>query len=163
MNAIERLNRFLKGEELDRLPVHPLMMRQASRLAGYPYSRYCQEYKVQADTMIFSAKTFGAECVHPSGYPYCEARAYGLTVDYPYDDLPIAREHLIKSLDDLYFIRPLNPEEHDFMMDRVKGVSYFRQMEGDNLIICGHHEGDPGGILRFKGIGRSLHGSVRYP
>lgn len=155
MNAIERLDAFLKGDDLDRLPVYPLMMRQAAKMAGIAYGKYCQDYKAQADSMMYSAEKLHAECVHPSGYPYCEARAYGLQVEYPEDDLPIAREHLIRKSEDFSVIRSLNPENYDFMMDRVRGIAYFKESKGDDLVICGHHEGILAEYSDLRGLGEA--------
>jgi len=163
MNAIERLNAFIEGGNPDRLPVYPLMMRQAAAAAGIPYGRYCQDYESQAEAMITTAKKFGAECVHPSGYPYCEARAYGLTVEYPEDDLPVAREHLIRGPGDFPLVAPLRPEDHSFLMDRVRGVEYFRKTAGDDLVICGHHEGIMAEYSDLRGLGEACMDLFDHP
>jgi len=163
MNAIERLNNFIEKKDPDRLPVYPLMMRQAAALAGVKFGQYCQDHKAQADAMIDSAVRFGSECVHPSGYPYCEARAYGLEVEYPEDDLPIARTHLIQSSEDFNLIRKINPEDFPFMMDRVKGIKYYRENKGDDLVICGHHEGVLAEYADLRGLGEACMDFFDYP
>lgn len=163
MNAIERLDAFIRGEDPDRIPVYPLMMTRAARMIDLPFSQYCLDYKKQADAMIFAAEKVGAECIHPSGHPYCEAQAYGLEVEYPEDDLPLAKKHLINGEEQFTFVWPINPENHDFMMNRVKGVEYYREQKGDDLVICGHHEGVLAEYADLRGLGEACMDLYDYP
>lgn len=163
MNAIQRLDAFIQGREIDAIPVHPLLMQFAARQSGVPFGDYCRNHRDQARSMMEAARKFEARCVHPSGYPYCEARAYGLQVEYPVDNLPLAPDHLIKGPEDFGLIKPIQPEGYPFMMERVKGVALYREEMGDDLIICGHHEGIMAEYSDLRGLGEACIDLYDHP
>lgn len=142
MKDFEVVTAFIKNEPVERIPCHPLVMRLAAARAGVPFSEYCTDYRRQAEAMIHMAETYGFTSVHPAGWPYCEAQAYGLEVEFPHDDLPLARGVVISDpISDAKRIRPLTIEDHEGLMNRVAGVAEYRKRGGDDLFICGHHEG----------------------
>ena len=55
MNAIERLDAFIQGNDPDRIPVYPPIMSQAARLAGIPYGQYPDEMKSMLGTICENA------------------------------------------------------------------------------------------------------------
>ena len=80
MNARERAFRFVQGQSVDRIPVHPLVMQYAAQKTGVSFRDYCLDHRKQYEAMMRFSETYGLECVHPSGFPYCEAGAYGMEV-----------------------------------------------------------------------------------
>ncbi len=164
MTASERALSFIKTGKSDRIPFHPLVMRLAASGAGIPFSKYCTDYRKQAEAMLFTAEKYGMECVHPAGWPYCEAIAYGLQVDFPYDDLPAAKRHLILDpVKDIGLIQWFNIENTPVLMNRVNGVAEYRKLAGGDLFICGHHEGMFAEYADLRGLSGACMDLYDYP
>jgi len=153
MKGRERTIRFLNDEGVDRLPFHPLVMQFAARQAGVPYGEYCLEPARHADAMIHCAEHLGLDYVHTGGYPYCEAIAYGLEVEFPVNNLPMQRGHLIDDpTRDLGKIKSLNVEDHELMMKRVELAGLYKQRTGDELFVCGWFEGPMAEYADLRGL-----------
>lgn len=164
MTAAERASLFIRDKSIDRIPYHPLIMRLAASRAGIPFDEYCTDYRKQVEAMLFMADKYGMECVHPSGWPYCEAIAYGLDVEFPFDNLPIAKQHLILDPDkDMHYIRPLKIENYPVLLNRIAGVAEYRRLAGDNVFICGHHEGMFAEYVDLRGLGNACMDFYDHP
>ena len=78
----------------------------------------------------------------PSSFPYCESGAYGLEVTYPKDNLPYATKYLVQDFDmDIHFIKPLDIEKNEAMMNRVRGIALYKKLADDEIFINSHWEG----------------------
>ena len=153
MKAGNRAKNFIKGEKVDQIPFHPLVMQWASKQAGVPYGKYCTDHVSQVNAMGYCIENLGLEWVHPSGFAYCEAEAYGLNVIYPENNLPFNKGHLIKDFDqDISKIKHLHIEHHKGMMNRVEAVSLYRERYGDDIFICGHMEGPLAEYTDLRGV-----------
>jgi uroporphyrinogen-III decarboxylase len=160
----DRTIQFIRNVSVDRFPFHPLVMRLAASKAGIPFSEYCTDYRKQVEAMLFMVDKYGIECVHPSGWPYCEAIAYGLHVTFPIDNLPVAREHLLIDPErTMEFIRPLNIEDYSILMNRVECVSEYRRQGRENVFICGHHEGMFAEYADLRGLGSACMDLFDHP
>lgn len=157
MNARERSIRFIKGESVDRIPFHPLIMGYAIKNAGVSFAEYCKNYQTQAEVMIRFAREFGMECTHPSGFAYGEASAYGMEINYPEDNYPYPQRRLINDIEeDIGKIAILDPTEHPAMMNRVAGVEYYVKHAAEDFLICGHCEGPLAEYTDLRGVEEGL-------
>lgn len=164
MTAKERTLRFIEGKSVDRLPFHPLVMQYAAQMTGVPFSQYCLDYKKQCEAMIGFAKKFGLDWFHPSGFPYCEAGAYGLAVEYPYDNLPYHTAHLFEDPEtEIGKIKPLDIENNPAMMNRVDGVHHYAQTVGDEYFVAGHCEGPLAEYTDLRGVSEGFMDLYDYP
>ncbi len=155
---------FLRGEAVDRLPFHPLVMQFAARQAGVPYREYCLEPVRHADATIHCAEHLGLDWTHAGGYPYCEAIAYGLEVEFPEDALPRERGPLIEDPErDLDKIRVLDIEDHELLMKRVELVGEYRRRAGDDLFVCGWFEGPLAEYADLRGFGEACLDLIDRP
>ncbi len=139
-------------------------MQFAALKAGVPYSRYCLEHEQQCRAMLDCADRFGLDYVRAAGFPYCEAGAYGLKVDYRYDALPVCTELLIRDFEaDIGKIRPLDISASHAMMNRVEGIALYRRLRGDSLFICGHCEGPLAEYVDLRGMSDAFLDLYDYP
>ena len=58
MTGFERTNRFLRGEDVDHPPFHPIIMRWAARYAGVRYRDFCTISGEKCRAMIRCAEDF---------------------------------------------------------------------------------------------------------
>ncbi len=153
LTSKERAIRFIKGEKVDYLPFHPLVMQYAATLTGVPFGEYCLQPDRQVEAMLGFSEKYGLDYVHPSGFPYCEAGAYGLDVIYPHDNLPHPKGNLIVDFEsDIKNIVPLDIESNKAMMNRVKGIATYVVKAGEELFIAGHTEGPLAEYCDLRGM-----------
>lgn len=164
MNGRERTLAFLQGRPVDHVPFHPLVMQYAAELTGVHYGAFCTDYRQQSKAMVEFARTYGLDWLHPAGWAYCEAIAYGLPVSFPEDDLPIAQGPLIQDPElDLDRIRPLDIESSATMMNRVEGVRYNKKTVGDEFFLAAHCEGPLAEYTDLRGVENGLMDLILYP
>lgn len=157
MNGRERTLAFLKGQKCDHVPFHPLVMQYAATLTGVKYGQYCTDYRKQSQAMVTFARKYGLDWLHPAGFAYCEANAYGLEVVYPDDNLPYAQIPLIQEFErDLDKIRPLDIEADPGMMNRVECVHYNKETVGDEFFLAAHCEGPLAEYTDLRGVSEGL-------
>ncbi|OHB56514.1 MAG: hypothetical protein A2Y07_09335 [Planctomycetes bacterium GWF2_50_10] len=141
MNSFERTVAFIKGGKFDRPPVHPIIMRFAAKYANVPYSRFCQDYTAKCSAAIKCADDFDLDWVTVMSDPYAEASAFGLKVEYPYDDLPKHSEYVLRTQNDFDNLKCPKISEHARMATRVKEVETFHKQVKDTKFIVGWVEG----------------------
>ena len=153
MKAKERTINFIKGEKVDRLPFHPFLMQFAAKQANVPYSEYCLKPKRQADALIYIMENYGLDYITVGAHAYCEATAYGLPVEFPFNNLPYETSHVINDPEiDLSKIKPLKIENHELMMKRVETISEFKNRVGDDLFVSGWFEGPMAEYADLRGL-----------
>lgn len=164
MNGRERTIAFMQGKPVDHVPFHPLVMQYAAAQTGVKYGAYCTDYRQQSKAMVSFARTYGMDWLHPAGFAYCEATAYGMKVIYPEDGLPYAEEPFIKDAEtDLDKIRPLDIEADRGMMNRVECVRYNKETVGDEFFLAAHCEGPLAEYTDLRGVADGLMDLIDYP
>jgi len=61
MNGLERTLNFIRGEQVDHPPFHPIVMRWAARQAGVSYRDFCLDPHTKCQAMLQVADQFGAD------------------------------------------------------------------------------------------------------
>ena len=164
MNGRERTLAFLQGRPADHVPFHPLVMQYAAELTGVNYRDFCTDYRRQSEAMVGFARQYGLDWLHPAGWPYCEAIAYGLRVSFPENGLPLAEERLIRDPEtDLDRIRPLDIESSAMMMNRVECVRYNKETVRDEFFLAAHCEGPLAEYTDLRGVEDGLMDLIMYP
>ena len=164
MTGKERTMAFLHGEPCDHVPFHPLVMQYAAALTGVKYGEYCTDYRRQSHAMVNFAREHGLDWLHPAGFAYCEATAYGMDVVYPEDGLPYARTPLIQNFEkDIDKIRPLDIEADPGMMNRVECVRHNKETVGDEFFLAAHCEGPLAEYTDLRGVSEALMDLIDDP
>lgn len=164
MNGRERTLAFLHGEPVDHVPFHPLVMQYAAAQSGIKYGAYCTDYRQQSKAMVTFAREYGLDWLHPAGFAYCEAAAYGMDIIYPENGLPYAKTPLITDAErDLDKIRPLDIEANKGMMNRVECIAYEKKTVGDAFFLAAHCEGPLAEYADLRGVSESLIDLIDYP
>lgn len=141
LTPYERFSRRLGGEPVDRTPNFDIMMTFAAHYIEQPLSRYYQDYKVLADANLAVQDEFDLDILQVISDPYREAADFGLKVQFPQDDLPIAREPLLADLKDLKKLKSPDPGTGRRMSDRLEAIRYLRERIGGQVPIMGWVEG----------------------
>jgi MtaA/CmuA family methyltransferase len=145
----------LGGRPVDRLPLMPITMMFAARLAGIPYRRYCTDHRELARAQALVAERFGFDHVSAISDPAREAVDLGAAVTW-FDDQPPALDDTRALLADrasLATLRPADPLGGGRMTDRVRGVELLRAHVGATRLVEGWVEGPCAEAADLRGIG----------
>ncbi len=152
MNGYQRTRDFLAGKSVDHPPFHPIIMRWAARQAGVKYRDFCLDYRAKARAMIHCAEEFGIDWVTVMSDPWAEAEAFGITIEYPEDNLPIDTGGRLPDIGSATALRPFSPLEHARCTNRINEVSEFRRLAGEKFFIVGWVEGPVAAYADIRGI-----------
>ncbi len=152
MNGLQRTHDFLAGRPVDRRPFHPIIMRWAARYVGVKYRDFCLDYRAKAAAMIKCADDFGIDWVTVMSDPWAEAEAFGVTVEYPEDNLPIDTGGRLPDLEAAAALEPYKPLEHARCVNRINEIKEFKRLVGDKYFIVGWVEGPVAAYADIRGI-----------
>jgi MtaA/CmuA family methyltransferase len=141
MNSYERFTARLASQPVDRLPNFDIFMTRAAHHIGQPLSRYYLDHRVLVEANLVVVDDFHLDILQAISDPYREAADFGLEIEYPADNLPINRQPLLKTPDDLKKIIPPNPATGRRMSDRLDAIRLFREKGGGEIPIMGWVEG----------------------
>jgi MtaA/CmuA family methyltransferase len=163
MNSLERMERRLGGQPVDRPPNFDIFMTFAAHHIGQPLSRYYLDHRVLVDANLAVLKDFGLDIVQAISDPYREAADFGLEVEFPDDDLPLARRPLLVDPQDLTKLKPPHPSRGRRMSDRLAAVRLFRDRVGGEVPIMGWVEGALAEAADLRGMGELLMDLILRP
>ncbi len=152
MNGLQRTTNFLSGKPVDRPPFHPIIMRWAARYAGVKYRDFCLDYRAKAGAMIRCADDFGIDWVTVMSDPWTEAEAFGVTVEYPEDNLPVDTGGRLPGLEAAASLHPYKPLEHARCINRINEIREFKRLAGDQYFIVGWVEGPVAAYADIRGL-----------
>jgi MtaA/CmuA family methyltransferase len=152
LTPYERFKRRLGGEPVDRTPNFDIMMTFAAHYIGQPLSKYYQDYRVLAEANLAVQEDFDLDILQVISDPYREAADFGLQVDFPLDDLPMAKEPLLQEPQDLQRLKSPDPGTGRRMSDRLEAIRYLRERLGGQVPIMGWVEGALAEAADLRGI-----------
>lgn len=159
MTGLERTLHFLKGQEVDHPPFHPIIMRWAARYAGVKYRNFCTIPEEKCRAMIKCAEDFGIDWVTVMSDPWAEASAFGILVEYPENALPVDKGGHLPDALTAAGIKPYDPMKNLRCSNRIKEIEIFRKQVGNQFFIVGWVEGP---VAEYVDLRRASHASVDF-
>ncbi|UCG88309.1 MAG: uroporphyrinogen decarboxylase family protein [Gemmatimonadota bacterium] len=141
MNCLERVSNRLQGRSVDRPPNFDIMMTFAAHHAGHRLREYYLDHRVLVESNLRVAGDFDLDIVQAISDPYREAADLGLAVEFPDDGLPVSKQPLLATPEDLQRLTPIRPEEGRRMSDRIGALELFKTEVGGVIPIMGWVEG----------------------
>ena len=154
MNGRERILAHLAGRPVDRLPLMPITMMFAARLAGVRYLDYCTDHRLLAEGQVRVAEEFGFDYVNTMSDPAREAADCGAHVQY-FDEQPVAIVEEDARLADkiqLAGLRQPDPLGGGRMHNGIRAVALLRERVGRDLLVEGWIEGPIAEAADLRGI-----------
>lgn len=151
MTGLERTLSFIKGDQTDRIPFHPIIMRWAARYAGIKYRDFCTDPMAKCHAMLKSAKDFDMDWVTVLSDPWAEATAFGIIVEYPEDNLPVDTGGHMPDATTASMLRPYDPLQNFRCSNRIKEIAEFKKQVGSELFIVGWVEGPVAEYVDLRG------------
>lgn len=152
MNSLDRTISFLNGKKIDRIPFQPILMRWAAKYHGIEYREFCLNPAAHCEANIKCAKDFNSDWVNVMSDPYAEAEAFGLQLEYPPDNLPVEREPLLNTSEDIDKLLVPRISDHQRLRDRLEEIRYFIEKLGNTTIIAGWVEGPMAEYSNLRGL-----------
>ena len=154
MNGFERTLEFVRGNHVDRLPYHPIVMRIVSEITGVNYRDYCVDPLIHCEATLKMSKMLQCDWITVMSDPYAEAEAFGLPVEYPDNAMP--HENGVLILDpmvDIDKLRVPDIQESHRMRGRVEEIEHFVRLGKDRFFIVGWVEGPVAEYSDLRGLG----------
>ncbi len=163
MNSFERYQARLQGQPVDGIPNFDILMARAAHHIRQPLSRYYLDYRVLVAANLAALHDFQLDIVQAISDPYREASDLGLEVDFPADDLPVARQPLLAMPADLALLRLVPPSGGQRMSDRLEAIRAFRSQVGGQVPIMGWVEGGLAEAADLRGVSQLLSDLYERP
>ncbi|MCK4959652.1 MAG: uroporphyrinogen decarboxylase family protein [Planctomycetes bacterium] len=163
MTPKERIYATLQGKPYDRPAVTPIFMAWAANYAGHTYRDYYLNADVLARAQLAVTRDFNLDQVSAISDPFREASAYGMQFDYPEEGVGRPRDILIKSLDDISKIGPIDIENSPRTKDRLEGVAKLAAELGQTHSVLGWVEGPIAEYGDLRGVENALMDLVDKP
>lgn len=154
MNGRERIQAFLKGEPIDRLPLMPVVMMFCADQIGVKYGEYVHDYRVLAEAQIQTAERFGFDIVSNMSDPAREASDCGAHIMF-FDDQPAAiveSDALLADKASLASLQIPNPLGGGRMHAAVNALSLMKDRVGNEKAVMGWVEGPCAEAADLRGI-----------
>jgi len=157
MTKTQTLLRLLKYNEKPDSPIfHPILMHFAARFNGTTYSAFASDYRVLVESNISCMEHFGHDAVSVISDPYRETAAFGAQVTYPKDSVPLCTDKIVKTIDDVRWLKNPDVYKAERTLDRIQGVEYFRSHLGDDVPVIGWIEGPLAEACDLAGVSEML-------
>ena len=144
----------LAGEPVERLPVMPITMMFAARLAGIQYRDYCRDARLLVRAQEMVAERFGFDHVSCISDPTREAGDLGAHIEWFADQPPAIDEGdaLLADSAALASLRLPDPLGGGRMTDRVRAAELLRVGGGSSRLVEGWVEGPCAEAADLRGI-----------
>lgn len=156
MNSYQRYHARLHGQPVDRVPNFDILMTYAAHHIGQPLARYYLDYRVLVEANLAALHDFHLDIVQAISDPYREAADLGLEVEFPQDNLPLARRPLLAEPEDLARLKLVAPASGRRMSDRLEAIRSFRAQVGGEAPIMGWVEGGLAEAADLRGVSQLL-------
>ncbi len=100
MDSLTRTRMSVKGQPVDRIPVFPILLAPACRIAGVKQRDFFTDPEILADTLIFNCEKFGFDGIYVSRDNWVYHQALGGKLEYPKDDETFSKEVLLSEMKD---------------------------------------------------------------
>ncbi len=156
MNSLQRTIDFINRRSVDRPPFHPIVMRFTAKYAGVNYRDFCLDPETKCRANIKCSTDFSYDWVNVMSDPYAEAEAFGVKVEYPLNNLPLAKKYPLDDPSGYDKLAMPVISDHERLMARLREIELYRQMVGDTSMITGWVEGPLAEYCDLKDISAAL-------
>ena len=157
MTRQEQLERLVRGNgSFGGVLFHPILMHFAARFCGKTYAEFASNHRVFVECNAACAERFDLDAVMLISDPYRETSAFGARIEFPVDSVPICRERIVRTIDDLRLLPDPDVYAAERTRDRIFGAEYYRKVLGDDIPVVGWIEGPLAEACDLAGVNETL-------
>ena len=135
MNPKERMGAFLSGEAIDRVPVVPLILNHAARIAGMTVKEHNRDGAKMGAAHVAAYRFYGQDMITIFTDTAVLAEAMGTKLYYPQDDAARVDEPLIQSPQDVDRIIDADPSGDNSMRPHIEAARHCVNEVGDEVFV----------------------------
>ena len=156
-NKIQLFDRLCNGIfSEERVLFRPILMHFAARFIGNTYGEFASDYKILVDSNIKAMEYFDLDMVGLISDPYRETSAFGANVTFPDEAVPICKEIIVNSMDDIKSLKNPDVYKAKRTLDRIKGAELFQKELKGEVPVIGWVEGPLAEACDLAGISNML-------
>lgn len=131
MNSKERLDRFVRGETVDRRPNLTIVGSVVTQYNQITVEEYCKDYRKMTEAAILCAKDAKLDYVQIASDLLREAEAFGTQVAYYSDKLPTAKKYALDDIAKAGELKPLKVKSVPRLWDLVEATKLALETDPD--------------------------------
>jgi len=135
MTPLERTQRSIRNQTVDRIPHFPILIAPACQLLGVKQGEYSLNAELMADTLIRSRELLGADGIYVSRDNWVYHQALGGELVFPEDDEPYSKRTVLSSVREFRRLRVPEPEEAPGMNTLLSAARAVVREAGDRYYI----------------------------
>jgi len=143
MNAVERVRAAIDLREGDRVPVDLHNFMPAALACGVPMSEVFRSGELLAEAMLAAWREFGHDMILLENGTACNAQACGVGVHYSDETAPVARDPVLKRLEDVIDLEVPDPYTTFPMCEMLEATRILSRELGDRAWICARADQGP--------------------
>jgi len=138
MNSKERCLAAVRGEQLDRVPVFPLIMFLAANRFKVPYRAYATDGQVLAEAQLALGERFALDAITSCSDAFRLSADLGGEMIYPEDGTPYLARPLLTCQADLEGLhRPDVLQSGSRTADRIRATGIMARCVGQDCLVLG--------------------------
>ncbi len=138
MTSLERIERTLLGETVDRVPVVPEVAAVTGRLIGKTVREYVTDGKILAQCQLAGQAHFQYDAVIAFADLCVEAEAIGCELEFPENNYPYVKQPVMHSINDLSRLSVPDPNVSGRMPEVIKAVGILKENLGGQVPVVAH-------------------------
>jgi uroporphyrinogen decarboxylase len=135
MKALERTQRSIRGESVDRIPHFPIALATACEIVGVKQRDFSLEAEVMADTLIKFRDAVGCDGIYVSRDNWVYHQALGGELTFPEDDESYSKETVLDILDEYTDLQVPDPWQAPGMKTLLEAARNVVGRVGDRYYI----------------------------
>jgi MtaA/CmuA family methyltransferase len=152
MTPYERVYNRLAGKSVDRVPNLNILMAFAAKYADLSFDKFCRDYKSLTYANLKCNEYFGIDMLNTMSDAFRETYDFGAKIEFPFDSLPISKEHFIKVPSDLGKLKLFEPLNSVRILDRINAIETYKTEAGKHYPILGWVEGAFAEAADLRGV-----------
>jgi len=163
MTPKERIYAILSGDPYDRPAVTPIFMAWSANFIGHTYRDYYLDGDVLVKAQLAVTRAFNIDQISAISDPWREASAYGMGFEYPPDGVGKPKDVLIKTLDDISLVKPLDIVNAERTKQRIESVRKMAGQMGQTHSVLGWVEGPIAEYGDLRGVESAMMDLIDKP
>lgn len=131
MNSKERLNKFMAGEQVDRLPNLTIIGAVGTQYTKISLEDFCKDYSKMVESAVIAALDLELDFIQIGSDLCREAEAFGATVKYYPNQLPQVVKPAIRDIHEIGKLKPLKISEHKRLSDVIEAAGKANTMQSE--------------------------------
>ncbi len=152
ISSLERVYSAVQFEELDRVPIIPLLSYALSDLIGCSIYEYCHDAKRLSKAIVAGYRKFDYDAVIAFADVYLFAEAVGLKLDFPPDNVPTPKKSPIKNIESLDSLEIPDVEKDGRLPILLEAIERTSQELNDKVAIYSGGQGPFSLAAEIRGL-----------